>query len=117
MWENKFTSDGENDLIIKLVSKPYLHFEYVCYANEKVTDKLTRNCDKKKNKFRALNLPERKSKREKVTDEEIFRMKELQEKGASISKIAEEMGRCRKTIGEYLSKGITTPTSANLVTC
>lgn len=116
--KNKFTSDGENDLIIKLVSKPYLHFEYVCYANEKVTDKLARNCDKKNKQVQSSESTGKKKVRgKKVTDEEIFRMKELQEKGASISKIAEEMGRCRKTIGEYLSKGITTPTSANLVTC
>lgn len=117
--KNKFTSDGEGDIILKFVDKPYLHFEYVCHANERGVNESTRSCEEKKNErvCRSEAAGKKKARGKKVTDEEILKMKDLQSNGLAINEIAKQIGRCRKTVGEYLSKGIMTPVTANLVTC
>lgn len=117
--KNKTIPDGENGLIIRFVNEPYLHFEYVCYANEKAANRLKENCEKKKNEqvHCSESTGKKKARGKKVTDEEILKMKKLQKEGLSINEIAKQMGRCRKTIGEYLSKGITTSAPVNSVTC
>ena len=100
-----FKKDGKA-IVLRMVDEPYLHFEYEKSAlPEDVIPLRPPKSDKGKD---PDDDPSESSHKKEVTEEDVERMKELQQEGKSYSEIAEELDVSKKTVSLYI-RGIKVP--------
>ncbi len=115
----KFGSIPNEVSINRIVSHPYLHFEYESSMSEeaalptkKSKNVAVRSCMTANSvqavteQFSATNnhiiVDNRQDKRRKVTPEVLLRMRQLYNEGKTQQKIAELLHLCRKTVNKYI---------------